>query len=60
MRYYSWVLRIILMIGLLLGMVGIVFGQDLPTIKGKKTVATVNGEAITLDEFNQELATIHQ
>jgi len=60
MRYYSWVLRIILMIGLLIGMVGIVFGQDLPTIKGKKTVATVNGEAITLDEFNQELATIHQ
>ncbi len=60
MRHYSWVLRIILMIGLLIGMVGIVFGQDLPTIKGKKTVATVNGEPITLDEFNQELATIHQ
>jgi len=48
------------MIGFLVGIIGIVFGQDLPTIKGKKTVATVNGEPITLDEFDQELATIHQ
>ena len=60
MRHYYWVLRIFLIIGLLIGTAGIVFGQDLPTIKGKKTVATLNGEPITLDEFNQELATIPQ
>jgi hypothetical protein len=55
MKNSSWAFMIILLIGLLIGTVGIVFGQDLPTIKGKKTVATVNGEPITLDEFNREL-----
>ena len=30
-------------------------GQDLPVIKGKKTVATINDEPITLEEFNREL-----
>lgn len=29
--------------------------QDLPVIKGKKTVATINDEPITLEEFNREL-----
>jgi parvulin-like peptidyl-prolyl isomerase len=42
--------------GLLIGAVGIVSGQDLPIIKGKKVVATVAGEPITLDEFNRDLA----
>jgi parvulin-like peptidyl-prolyl isomerase len=32
---------------------------DLPVIKGKKVVATVNGEPITLDEFNKELASLN-
>ncbi len=30
--------------------------QKLPLIKGKKIVATVNEEPITLDEFNQEVS----
>jgi hypothetical protein len=38
------------------GVVGIVSGQDLPVIKGKRVVATVTGEPITLDEFNRDLA----
>ncbi len=47
---------ITLVTGLLVGLVGIVPGQDLPVIKGKKVVATVTGEPITLDEFNRDLA----
>ena len=30
--------------------------QDLPVVKGKKIVASVNGEAITLDELTREIA----
>jgi hypothetical protein len=47
-------LEVLLTIGLCVGMAGIASGQDLPVIKGKKVVATVNGEPITLDEFNRE------
>ena len=32
--------------------------QDLPVVKGKKIVASVNGENITQDEFNQEISEI--
>jgi parvulin-like peptidyl-prolyl isomerase len=32
--------------------------QDLPLVKGKKIVASVNGEPITLDELAQEIAAI--
>jgi len=32
--------------------------QDLPLVKGKKIVASVNGEAITLEELAQEIADI--
>jgi parvulin-like peptidyl-prolyl isomerase len=60
MKNSSWAFMIILLIGLLIGTIGIVFGQDLPSIKGKKAVATVNGEPITLDEFNQELMSVPQ
>ncbi len=59
MKRYSWTLRIIVIIFLFIGTVGFVSDKDLPVIKGKKTLATVNGEPITLDEFNQELATLH-
>ncbi len=45
-----------LVVGLLVEVVGIVSGQDLPMIKGKKIVATVAGEPITLDEVNRDLA----
>ncbi|MBP1777010.1 MAG: hypothetical protein H6Q86_3020 [candidate division NC10 bacterium] len=34
------------------------FAQDLPVVKGKKIVASVNGEQITLDELTQELGAI--
>jgi parvulin-like peptidyl-prolyl isomerase len=39
---------------------GMVSGQDLPVIKGKKVVATVTGEPITMDEFNRDLALSHE
>jgi parvulin-like peptidyl-prolyl isomerase len=32
--------------------------QDLPVVKGKKIVASVNGAPITLDEFNREVASM--
>lgn len=32
--------------------------QELPVIKGKKIVASVNGENITLDEFNGKIASV--
>jgi len=47
-----------LITGMLIGVVGIVSGQDLPVIKGKKVVATVAGESIPLDEFNRDLALV--
>ena len=56
MKHRSWTLMITLATGLLVGAAGIVCGQDLPVIKGKKVVATVAGEPITLDEFNRNLA----
>ncbi len=55
MRAFLWALRIILIVTFLIGTVCIASGQDLPVIKGKKIVATVNSEPITLDEFNREL-----
>jgi parvulin-like peptidyl-prolyl isomerase len=60
MRHYSWILRVLAAILLFIGTVGFVSDKDLPIMKGKKIVATVNNEPITLDEFNQELATIPQ
>ena len=56
MKHYSWVSKIILVIFLSIVIIGSASGQDLPAIKGKKVVATVSGEPITLDEFNRELA----
>ena len=34
--------------------------QDLPVVKGKKVVASVQGESITLDEFNLQLAGVQR
>ncbi len=56
MRHFILASRMMLVLGLLLGISGIGLGQDLPVIKGKKTVAVVNGEPITLNEFNQQSA----
>ncbi len=58
MRIFIWASRMILVLGLLLGISGIGLGQDLPVIKGKKTVAVVNGEPIFLSEFNQDAARV--
>jgi parvulin-like peptidyl-prolyl isomerase len=60
MRDYSWMSKVLAVILLFIGTTGFVSDKDLPTIRGKKTVATVSDEPITLDEFNQELATLHQ
>ena len=56
MKHRSWAFMFALIAGLLVGVVGIVSGQDLPAIKGKKVVAIVAGEPISLDEFNRDLA----
>jgi parvulin-like peptidyl-prolyl isomerase len=48
-----------IVVGLLLfGMQALAAESNLPVMKGKKVVATVDGEPITLDEFNQELASL--
>jgi parvulin-like peptidyl-prolyl isomerase len=60
MRNYSWILKVMAAIFLFIGTAGLVSDKDLPIVKGKKVVATVNDEAISLDEFNQELATLPQ
>lgn len=44
--------------GSLSGLVAV--AQDLPVVKGKKSVASVDGEPITLDTFNQEIALAKQ
>jgi parvulin-like peptidyl-prolyl isomerase len=59
------ILFILLSIGFFGGFVGFASrgfasGQDLPAIKGEKAVATVNGEPITLSEFNEGLAMLSQ
>jgi len=41
-----------------MGITGFVSDKNLPVIKGKKIVATVNDEPITLDEFNWEISSL--
>jgi parvulin-like peptidyl-prolyl isomerase len=53
-----WKIWVILLLVLFLGTTGFASDQKLPTIAGKKAVATVNGDPITLDEFNQELSSL--
>ena len=59
MKHWSLALGVTLAVGLCVGVVVTSPGQDLPVIKGKKAVASVNDEPITLDEFNRELALSH-
>ena len=56
MKYFSLILKIILVVSLLAVTIGYASDQKLPIVAGKRVVATVNGEPITLSEFNQELA----
>jgi PPIC-type PPIASE domain/SurA-like N-terminal domain len=60
MKHYPWMLRIVLVVFLFMGTAGLAPEKDLPIMMGKRTVATVNNEPITLDEFNHELATMPQ
>jgi parvulin-like peptidyl-prolyl isomerase len=56
MKYFSLISQIVLVIFLLIEATVFAADQKLPVINGKKTVATVNDETITLDEFNQEVS----
>jgi hypothetical protein len=56
MRHFSSTVKIALAVLLLTGTSGFASDKDLPVVEGKKTVATINGEPITLEEFNQELS----
>ena len=60
MRRNFWISGIILTIFLLTRIAGLASDKDLPVIKGKKVVAIVNDEPITLDEFNRELASLRE
>jgi parvulin-like peptidyl-prolyl isomerase len=55
MKLNSWMAKSLLAIFLSFGLIGLASGQDLPVVKGKKIVATVNDEPITLDELNRDL-----
>jgi parvulin-like peptidyl-prolyl isomerase len=54
------ILRIILGISFYIGITGLASAQNLPVVQGKKIVAIVNEEPITLDEFNRELGILSQ
>ena len=62
MKSYGWILVIALalMIFLVGGIDGFASDKDLPTTKGKKIVATVNDEPITLKEYNQEMEALRE
>lgn len=57
MKYPSLV-KIAVAISLIAVTAGFAADQKLPVVKGKKIVAMVNGDPITLDEFDQELKSI--
>jgi hypothetical protein len=52
--------RWILALGLLFHGAAAAAGSGLPTIGGKKAVAVVNGEPISLEEFQRVLASLHE
>jgi parvulin-like peptidyl-prolyl isomerase len=58
MRIKGWGAVLILVILLASGLPGHGAKQNLPLVKGKRVVATVDGEPITLDEFNQALESL--
>jgi len=59
MKYFYFGTPIVLFILLLVGAMGFASEQNLPIVEGKRIVATVNDEPITLEEFNQEMASLH-
>ena len=60
MKHFSPVIKIALAVLLLTGTSGFASEKDLPVVEGKKTVATINGEPVTLEEFNQELSMLSE
>ena len=54
------ILKMILGISLFIGITRLASAQNLPVVQGKKIVAVVNEEPITLDEFNRELGILYQ
>ncbi len=56
MKYFSLVLKVILAISMLNVTNGFASDLELPIVAGKRVVAKVNDELITLSEFNQEAA----
>jgi len=60
MKYFSLVFKTILAVSLLAVTIGFASDQKLPIIAGKRVVATVNGDPITLDEFNRELMALYR
>jgi len=59
MSNYHRTIKIILVISFILGTLEFTSAQNLPVVTGKRIIARVNRESITLDEFNQELASLN-
>jgi parvulin-like peptidyl-prolyl isomerase len=55
-----WIIGMVLLFLVVAGAVALALGQDLPVIKGQKAAATVNGEPISLEEYNRELVLVQQ
>ncbi len=58
MKYLSLIQKIVLVIFLVIEATVYAADQKLPVINGKKTVAMINDEPITLDEFNLEVSSL--
>jgi hypothetical protein len=59
MKHFPLVSKVILAILLIAGTTGFSSERKLPLVDGKETIATVNGEPITLEEFNRALGSLH-
>ncbi len=58
MKYLSLIQKIVLVIFLVIEATAYAADQKFPVINGKKTVAMINDEPITLDEFNLEVSSL--
>jgi hypothetical protein len=59
MKYMGFIIKILLIGFLLLESAGFASDQNLPVIDGKKAVASVNEEPISLQELNRAIASSH-
>ena len=59
MKQFFLISKLMLVCILIVAVHGIASAQKLPVIDGKKTIATVNYEPITLQEFNSAIAASH-